>query len=220
MTSKPAIVMKPVEWLKPYGKNAKHHPDEQIDRLSLTIKRFGWDQPIVAESDGTIIKGHGRRLAALKLGMSEVPVLVRDDLTKEEADAARIADNAVIGLQFDTRTMQEELQRLMSSESIDLEIDDLGLSSKDRDLLMASLDEANADAVMEDTHAEIERQKDEDAERVEKSDAEEVTLTQAFGFKSLTRAQARSVSRAMAMAEIATGKLAGEAFSEWLETVL
>ena len=118
-----------IERVKPYPKNTKLHPDEQIERLSRTISRFGWDQPIVVDKHGVIIKGHGRRLAALKLGLKKVPVCVRRDLSQDEADAARIADNAVIGMQFDTGMMQEELRRLLEDGST-LNVDDLGLTAK------------------------------------------------------------------------------------------
>jgi hypothetical protein len=73
-----------IERVKPYPKNTKLHPDEQIERLSRTISRFGWDQPIVVDKHGVIIKGHGRRLAALKLGLKKVPVCVRRDLSQDE----------------------------------------------------------------------------------------------------------------------------------------
>ena len=79
----------------PYDSNVKIHDDEQIEKLANNIKKFGFDQPIVVDKDNVIIKGHGRRLACLKLGLDRVPVIVRDDLTKEEADAARLSDNRV-----------------------------------------------------------------------------------------------------------------------------
>src|SRR5438270_12711821 len=118
-----------IERVKPYPKNTKLHPDEQIERLSRIISRFGWDQPIVVDKHGVIIKGHGRRLAAIKLGVKQVPVWVRADLTQEEADAARIADNAVIGMQFDTGMMQEELRRLLE-DGESMNADDLRLTAQ------------------------------------------------------------------------------------------
>ena len=216
-------VMKVELWnitkLIPYEKNAKKHPEEQIVRLAATIKRFGWDQPIVVDSHGVIIKGHGRRLAALHLGLEQVPVLVRTDMTPAEADAARIADNAVIGLQFDTRMMEEELRRLMADKP-DFTVDDLGLSDKDREMLLEKLDDPEASAIMEDTHGEIERQANEDSVRIEKSDAEAVRLAEAFGFKTFTRAETRIVANFVAEAEAQTGKVGSEAFIEFLGVCL
>ncbi|MCV5918272.1 ParB N-terminal domain-containing protein, partial [Escherichia coli] len=64
-----AVELRPLDWLKPYERNAKLHPPDQVRRLAATIRAHGWDQPIVVEPDGTIIKGHGRRLAAIELGL-------------------------------------------------------------------------------------------------------------------------------------------------------
>lgn len=206
----PKIEMKPVAWLQPYEKNAKLHPDDEIAKLATTIKRFGWDQPIVTEVDGTIIKGHGRRLAALKLGLTEVPVLVRYDLSRAEADAARIADNLAFGMRYDTKLMQDELRRLMD-EAPDIDLDDMALSQKDKDLLTKALDEADQTAIMEDTLAEIEKQKTEDQKRIEAADAEQVPLAKVFGFKTISKSDERVVMGFLAQAELATGKTGQEA---------
>jgi ParB-like chromosome segregation protein Spo0J len=218
-TQTPKIGLKPVNWLIPYEKNAKLHPTEQIERLAATIKRFGWDQPIVAWTDGTIIKGHGRRLAAISLGLKEVPVWVRDDLSREEADAARIADNAVFGMQYDTRAMQEELVRLMAEEP-DFTLDDIGLTEKEKTLLTQALDAPDPLSIMDDTVAVIEAQKEEDAARVEAADGELVTLSRVFGFARITRGQERVVAEFLAEAEEATGLTGPEALIEGLKRAL
>jgi hypothetical protein len=74
----------PIEDVHPYANNAKEHPDEQVEKIRSSIKNYGWDQPIVVDAGGEIIKGHGRRLAAKSLGMAEVPVIVREDLSEGE----------------------------------------------------------------------------------------------------------------------------------------
>jgi ParB-like chromosome segregation protein Spo0J len=213
------IEIRPIGWLKPYGKNTKNHPDEQIKRLARTIKRFGWDQPIVVEADGTIIKGHGRRLAALEIGLTEVPVLIRDDLTKDEADAARIADNAAFGMSYDTALMQEELSRLMAAEP-DFDLDDLALTDKEKTLLSEKLDEAIGDALMIDTESEIERQKEQDQEGVAQVEGTEVALSKAIGFSKVSKAEERLLMNIMAEAEDATGKTGREAFFGWCQKIL
>lgn len=203
--------------LVPYAKNAKLHPPEQIERLTKVLAN-GWDQPIVVDTDLVIIKGHGRTLAALKMGLSKVPVFVRHDLTKAQANAARIADNAVFGLSFDTRTLQEEINALMALEGEIFTADDLGLGEKDQKLLLGALDVASVEAVMTDTSGEIEAQKDEDAERVAKSDAEQVPLAEAFGgLKRISRAHARVVQRFMAEIEAETGKTGFDALTSFVE---
>lgn len=190
----------------PYPKNAKLHPAEQIDRLAAVIAAQGWDQPIVLDRHGVVIKGHGRRLAALKLGLAQAPVIVRRDMSDAEADAARISDNAVSSTAYDTRVMQEELHRLMRQTDIAFGVDDLGLSEKDKTLLLEALDVPFDAAIMDDTHGEIERQKTEDEARVERIDAEEVALAAAFGFKKVSRAEERVINAFIAQAEDATGQ--------------
>lgn len=204
--------------LVPYPRNAKLHPVEQIERLAQVIQTNGWDQPIVVDGDLVIIKGHGRQLAALKLGLSLVPVMVRSDLTKAQANAARISDNAVFGLSFDTRTLQAEIHALMATEGVIFTAEDLGLAEKDKKLLLGALDVAAMDVVMQDTHGEIEAQKDDDAERIAKSDAQMIPLADAFGgVKRISRKQARAVQRFMAEIEAETGKTGFDALVSFLE---
>lgn len=85
----------PLSRIKPYKKNAKRHPKEQIDMLARIVKKHGFDQPIVVDSKGVIIKGHGRWLAATELKMTSVPVIVRADLDAASIAEARIADNRI-----------------------------------------------------------------------------------------------------------------------------
>lgn len=79
--------------LIPYQNNPKEHPQWQIDKLASSIRSYGFDQPIVVDQANEIIKGHGRLQAARKLGLDEVPVIQRDDLSRAKAKASRIADN-------------------------------------------------------------------------------------------------------------------------------
>lgn len=87
------VVYKHPKELKPYFRNAKKHSRKQVTDLANAIRRVGFDQPIVVDADFVIIKGHGRRLASLEVGLELVPVVIRTDLTPEEVMAARIADN-------------------------------------------------------------------------------------------------------------------------------
>src|SRR5690349_16944205 len=81
--------------IKPYELNAKKHPVEQVNTLASRIKKDGFDQAIVVDEDFVILKGHGRRLAAIQLGMKQVPVVVKIGLTEAHKRACRIADNKV-----------------------------------------------------------------------------------------------------------------------------
>ena len=98
--------------LVPYERNAKEHPEKQIEHIANSIEAFGFRSPIVAWKDGTIINGHGRLLAALKLGIEEVPVIYADDLTEEEANAFRLADNKTAESSWDELLLADELADL------------------------------------------------------------------------------------------------------------
>lgn len=136
-----------IEWrdpksLTPYHRNNKTHPTQQIDKLAGTIAEFDFDQPIVVDGKGVIIKGHGRREAALRLGLKQVPIIVRADLTPAQVKAARLADNRIA----------EEGKT--DYEAIALEIEDL--AELDFDLDLTGFDPAEIDKYLEDSGVEVE----------------------------------------------------------------
>lgn len=98
--------------LMPYEKNAKVHSEEQILKIAHQISEFGFDQPIVVDKEKVVVKGHGRRLAAIKLGLKEVPVIIATHLTEEQAIAARIADNKVGEAPWDPELLKFDLLTL------------------------------------------------------------------------------------------------------------
>jgi ParB-like chromosome segregation protein Spo0J len=87
-----------IEYIKlssliPYEFNNRNHKEEQVDRIANSIKEFGFNQPIVIDESNIILIGHGRHLAALKLGLKEVPALQLKNLTEAQKKAYRILDN-------------------------------------------------------------------------------------------------------------------------------
>lgn len=109
------VAIRPLNDIVPYGENPKDHPQEQVDKIASSIQRFGWDQPIVVDGDGTIIKGHGRYQAAQKLGIEEVPVIEQPGLSEAEARAARIADNRVAESDWNDDLLAVELELVEES---------------------------------------------------------------------------------------------------------
>jgi hypothetical protein len=101
-----------IDILKPYALNAKKHPPKQIAAIAESIKRFGWKQPLVIESNHTLIAGHGRLEAAKHLGLSEAPCVVADDLTEAEIRAFRILDNKVSEGEWDEELLQADLSTI------------------------------------------------------------------------------------------------------------
>jgi ParB-like chromosome segregation protein Spo0J len=74
--------MWPIDRPKPYERNPRRN-DAAVEKVAASIREFGWDSAIVVDGDGVIIAGHTRLKAAKKLGLAEVPVIVRADLTPE-----------------------------------------------------------------------------------------------------------------------------------------
>jgi len=98
--------------LKPYPKNSKIHDAKQIANVANSIKRFGWQQPLVIDDAGVVVIGHCRLLAAKKLGLKTVPVTVASGLTEDEIRELRIADNKTNESPWDFELLQEDLEGL------------------------------------------------------------------------------------------------------------
>ncbi len=114
------IIYKEVDELVPYVNNPRDNKNA-VDAVASSIKNFGFKVPIVIDRENEIVTGHTRLLAAKKLGMSEVPVVVADDLSDAEVKAFRLADNKVSELSgWDWSLLESELDEL---EDLDLEFD-------------------------------------------------------------------------------------------------
>jgi DNA modification methylase len=83
----------PIAKLIPYARNARTHSEEHVAQVAASIREFGFLNPILVDSQGGVIAGHCRLLAALKLGLAEVPVIVLDHLTDTQKRAYILADN-------------------------------------------------------------------------------------------------------------------------------
>ena len=114
------IVMRKVSELTPYGLNAKKHDDKQVDNVANSIKRFGWQQPIVIDENGVVVIGHCRLMAAKKLKLKEVPVTVASGLTEDEIKELRIADNKTNESPWDLGLLAEDIEGL-DFEGFDLD---------------------------------------------------------------------------------------------------
>lgn len=131
------VTLEPIDTLIPYTNNPKEHPDEQVKKIASSIKNYGWDQPIVVDGEGEIIKGHGRMQAAELLGLDEVPVIRREDLTDAEARASRIADNKTAESPWDDELLSTELDQLQD-EPVDM--DSLGFDGGEIDDLLGDME--------------------------------------------------------------------------------
>jgi ParB-like chromosome segregation protein Spo0J len=93
MKSDPVIVTRKVEALIPYARNSRTHSDAQVAQIAASVREFGWTNPILIDGENGIIAGHGRVLAARKLGMDDVPCIELAGLTEAQRRAYIIADN-------------------------------------------------------------------------------------------------------------------------------
>ena len=116
-----------VEKLIPYVNNPKEHPENQIDKIASSIKNFGFTVPIIVDGANEVIAGHGRLMAAKKLGLTKVPCIVRDDLTEAQVRAFRIADNKVAESSWDYELLAVELETF--------ELEELELTGFDKEEL-------------------------------------------------------------------------------------
>jgi ParB-like chromosome segregation protein Spo0J len=114
------IELWPISKLEPYANNANQHPQDQIDKIAESIRSFGFNNPVLVQSDGTIIAGHGRLEALRQLEWKEVPVVVLDHLQAHEARAYLIADNELARLAYwDEELLGDEL-RALDADGVDL----------------------------------------------------------------------------------------------------
>ncbi len=204
--SEHAIEIVDITWLKEYEANAKKHPEEQVEALSKSLAKFGWTSPIIVWKDGTIIAGHGRRKAALKLGMKRVPVIVRRDLSKTQADALRLADNRVVSTDYDQAAIQIELQRLADALDGSFDMSDLGFSDKELDFSLSELGDIDDSLFVDDISSAVETQKTENTAKVAAVDDTAAPVGDALGFKRVTIEESRKIKGLMAQIETRSGR--------------
>ncbi|MBM3748949.1 MAG: site-specific DNA-methyltransferase, partial [Acidobacteria bacterium] len=131
----PEVRIWPVDRLLPYARNARTHSDEQIAQIAASIAEFRFTNPILVGLDNVIIAGHARLLAARKLGMTEVPVIVLDHLTPSQRRALVIADNRLaLSAGWDEEMLRVELAALRED---DFDLDLIGFTAEELEELLA-----------------------------------------------------------------------------------
>ena len=118
-----------IDGLIPYALNSRTHSDAQVAQIAASIKEFGFLNPIIIDGENGIIAGHGRVLAAQKLGMTELPVVEADHLTDAQRKAYVIADNRLaLNAGWDNQVLTTELAAL---QELDFDLDLLGFDGKE-----------------------------------------------------------------------------------------
>ena len=125
-----------VDRLVPFAKNARTHSQEQVAQIAASIVEFGFVNPILVDSVGGIIAGHGRLLAARKLGLAEVPVVVLGHLSEIQRRAYIIADNKLsLNAGWNDELLREQMS-LLSGDGFNLSL--VGFSDEELGALLAS----------------------------------------------------------------------------------
>lgn len=107
------VERRPVAALIPYARNARTHSDAQVAQIAASIKEWGWTTPVLIDPEGSIIAGHGRVMAARKLGLTEVPVMVAEGWTDAQKKAYVLADNQLaLNAGWDSDLLALELKDL------------------------------------------------------------------------------------------------------------
>ena len=107
------VERRPVAALIPYARNARTHSDAQVAQIAASIKEWGWTTPVLIDPEGSIIAGHGRIMAARKLGFTEVPVMVAEGWSDAQKKAYVLADNQLaLNAGWDSDLLALELKDL------------------------------------------------------------------------------------------------------------
>jgi len=123
-----------IDALIPYARNSRTHSDAQVAQIASSIKEFGFTNPVLIDQEGGIIAGHGRVLAARKLGMSEVPCIRLDHLTEAQKKAYVIADNKLaMNAGWDNEMLALEFSEL---QGMDFDLDLTGFTAEEIAALM------------------------------------------------------------------------------------
>lgn len=148
-----------IDKLIPFARNPRTHSDAQVAQIAASIAAFGFNNPILVDTNAGILAGHGRLLAARKLGLKEVPVIVLDHLSDAQKRAYIIADNQLaLNAGWDEELLRVELAALQAE---DFNLDLIGFEDDELARLLASQDAAEGltdeDAVPEISQATVSR---------------------------------------------------------------
>lgn len=135
-----------IEKIVPYANNPRIN-DKAIDTVAESIKEFGFKNPIIVDSENTIIAGHTRLLASIKLGLKEVPIIRVQDLTEQQIRAYRIADNKTTEFsKWDMEILAVELEGLEDQFT--------GFSDIEIDNILREVEPINLDDDIKDSNSE------------------------------------------------------------------
>ncbi len=147
-----AIEYRPLDALIPYARNSRTHSDAQVAQIAASIREFGFTNPVLVDDQAGIIAGHGRVMAAQKLGLADVPTITLAGLSETQRRAYVIADNKLaLNAGWDEDMLRVEIDAL-KGEDYDLSL--LGFDAAELDKLM---DEPNFEPASEDDQGKLDQ---------------------------------------------------------------
>lgn len=202
-----------VDQIHTYDKNTKVHTRPHIKKLMSSIATDGLFDALIVDQDGVIIAGHGRFAALVELGHKFIPVKHAAHLSKNQADAARIAHNKTASTDYDSGLLAEEMKRLMLADDVDISV--LGFDEAELNFMIDDLGVMNFDAISVNLDEDIDNQDAETGDKVRATDASDEKVVKALGFNAIPIADVKHVRRFIADIESQTGKVGAEAFAEF-----
>jgi hypothetical protein len=149
-TNRLVVLEMAIDQVRPDPKNPRTHSKKQIGQIAQSIKSFGFNVPILIDAEDQIVAGHGRLLAARRLGMASVPTIRIDHLDEAQTRAFMIADNRLTEIGgWDDRLLAEQLKAL-SDLNLTFDIETTGFDAPQIDLMIASLPNGGARAIPEE----------------------------------------------------------------------
>jgi DNA modification methylase len=137
------VIYLPTTSLKPHPKNPRVHKDKQVGQIAQSIKAFGFNVPILVDHRHHVVAGHGRLLAARKLGWDTVPVIKLNHLTESQYSAFLIADNRLTeNSSWDERLLGEQL-KVLSELELDFDLEVTGFEIAEIDVLIDGMETIN-----------------------------------------------------------------------------
>jgi DNA modification methylase len=134
-----AVISLPVAALIPYAENARTHSAAQVAQIVASIAEFGFVNPVLVDAEGVLVAGHGRVMAAKRLGLAAVPAIRLAHLSEAQARALRLADNQIaLNSGWDEALLAAEIARIRDEAVVDLDV--LGFSGMELDRLLAAAD--------------------------------------------------------------------------------
>jgi len=206
----------------PAENNHKKHTEESVAKLAGSMADIGQIQPIIVDKEGEIIAGHGRLMAAKKLGWDKVKV-IQLPVDRATAIKARIADNMMSNQSIDQEKMLLELNELAGlGDDVDLSL--LFNDDKHADMIGAVLDvdlDMDFDAISQDIAGDVETFSEGGEESMKAADTADTPLRKVFGFSNVSPGQARILKDFMAQVMVEQPGLEPvDALTSWVEEIL